>query len=71
MVILILITMMHSVYEINCQDKTSTVHQEKKNLQLKTHTNWTSSPVAYLLRHPSRSFSIADANQVKSKSGPA
>lgn len=25
-------------------------------------TNWTSSPVAYLLSHPSKSFSIADKN---------
>jgi len=59
--------MLHLCCRVIC-----TVHavnfQEKK-IEFHVPTNWISSPVAYLLSQPSRSFSIADQIQMKVRVG--
>jgi hypothetical protein len=49
---------------VYCQDKRG-ICQKKKNIDSKSQTSWTSSPVAKLVSHPSSSFSMAVVREEK------
>jgi hypothetical protein len=67
MVVLALIITLHLFYRVICTGHA--VNCQGKNLEFEILTNWISSPVAYLLSHPSKSFSIADWIQRKVREG--